>query len=345
MRLEVTASVGIAFYPEHGGDVDTLLQRADVAMYLAKRDRTGYEIYAASRDHNTRRRLSLLADLRSALEREELFVVYQPKLDLATNRVTGVEALVRWRHPDLGFVSPAEFIPLAEHTGVIAPLTAYVLEQAIRECRRWRDEDMPLHVAVNISARLLHDDGIVTLVTELLDRYGVRPDELVLEVTESCIMSDPRRAEAVLNQLHQHGIRLSIDDFGTGYSSLSYLARLPVSEVKIDRSFVTGLDRDPQNRSIVRSIIDLARGLDLSVTAEGVEAVVVQDILRDLGCDRAQGFLIGRPMHPAALRDGASVAVGVGGSGDVAALAAVARPERPLSLLPGGRRDLPAIAR
>jgi EAL domain-containing protein (putative c-di-GMP-specific phosphodiesterase class I) len=198
-------------------------------------------------------------------------------------------------------VSPGEFIPLAEHTGAIVPLTTQVLETAIAQLAAWQRAGHPLRTAVNISARILHDETIVGIVLGLLERYGVAPADLDLEVTESCIMDDARRAEHVLNALHREGLRISIDDFGTGYSSLSYLARLPVSEVKIDRSFVTNLEIDPHNSIIVRSTIELGRSLGLEVTAEGVESSAVRDLLRDLGCDYAQGYLIGRPAAPDAV--------------------------------------------
>jgi diguanylate cyclase (GGDEF)-like protein len=296
LNLEVGASIGLALSPEHGTDAATLLQRADVAMYAAKDARSGIELYNPERDEYSPRRLMLAAELRHAIERGQLTVHYQPKADLSTGQVTGVEALLRWHHPDYGFVPPDEFIPLAEHTGSIRPLTRWVLAAAISQAGAWRRKGVDLGVAVNLSVRALLDLGLADEVELLLARAGLDPQALTLEITESTIMADPVRSLGVLHDLSDLGTTLSIDDFGTGYSSLSYLKRMPVGEVKVDRSFVMNMASDPDDLVIVRSTIELARNLGLQVVAEGVEDKVTWEQLGRLGCDEAQGYYLGRPM-------------------------------------------------
>jgi EAL domain-containing protein (putative c-di-GMP-specific phosphodiesterase class I) len=296
LNLEVGASIGVALAPVHGNDAATLLQRADVAMYSAKEARSGFEVYDPDRDEYSPRRLMLAAELRHAIERGQLSIHYQPKADLRTNGITGVEALLRWHHPDYGFVPPDEFIPLAEHTGLIRPLTRWVLAASIAQCGTWQRRGLHLNVAVNLSVRALLDVGLPEEVEGLLREAAVPPTALTLEITESSIMADPARSIGVLNRLADLGIMLSIDDFGTGYSSLSYLKKLPVGEVKVDRSFVMNMSADPDDAVIVRSTIDLAGNLGLRVVAEGVEDQATWDQLTLLGCDAAQGYFLGRPM-------------------------------------------------
>ena len=295
-NLEVQASIGIAVFPEHGTDADVLLKQADIAMYVAKGRNSGIEIYNAEKDQNSRRRLSLLSELRTALVNGDVVLFYQPKLDLSTGAVTSVEALVRWNHPLFGLIPPAEFVPFAEHTGLIRPLTNFVLRTAVAQGRAWLDAGLDTAVAVNLSARSLHDGAIGDEIARLLLEFSLPAHRLQLEITESSIMADPGRAKRVLEQLDAMGMHLSIDDFGTGYSSLSYLQDLPVREVKIDMSFVTHVLDNPRDRVIVRSTIDLARHLGLQSTAEGIESAEAQEWLRLAGCDQGQGFHIAPPM-------------------------------------------------
>ncbi|HEX6460036.1 MAG TPA: bifunctional diguanylate cyclase/phosphodiesterase [Thermoleophilaceae bacterium] len=299
--VDVEASIGIALHPEHAGDVATLLQRADIAMYKAKETHAGHTFYSEALDHGHPSQLSLLGELRQAIEREELILHYQPKAALGSGTVSHVEALVRWQRPEHGMVPPNEFIPLAEHTGLIKQLSAYVLDTALRQLRSWLDVGLDLSVAVNLSARNLLEADLPDQISHLLLARGVPAERLVIEITESTIMGDPERALAVLARLSEMGIRLSIDDFGVGYSSLSYLKRLPVDEIKIDRSFVANMDDDENDAFIVRSTIDLGRNLGLNVVAEGVETEAVWDELGELGCDYAQGWFLGRPMPAADL--------------------------------------------
>ena len=296
--LDIGASIGVALYPAHGADTATLLRRADVAMYVAKRSRSGFAVYREEQDVHSPRRLTLMRELRQRLDEEVLQLHYQPLVDLARNRGTAVEALLRWPHPERGFVPPDEFIPLAEHTDIIVPLTRWVLETAIRQCREWRDSGVELGVSVNLSARVMHNAHLPEIVQGLLRRHDVAPERLTLEITESALMVDPDQALKVLGQLDRLGARISIDDFGAGYSSLGYLKRLPVHEVKIDKSFVLGLGTTTnlKDQAIVRSIIAMAHALGLTVVAEGVERRETWDTLRALGCDLAQGYHMSRPL-------------------------------------------------
>ena len=293
--FDIDASIGIALFPEHGQSVDALLQRADVAMYLAKENRGGYELYRADRDRHSPRRLALLGELRRGIEDRHLLLHYQPKADMRTGGVRGVEALVRWVHPEHGVIPPDEFIPLAEHTGLIRTLTLFVLDEALAQCRLWQDQGLQLGVAVNLSVRNLYDPSFADEVGELLDRHRIAPELLELEITESVIMADPLRAMSVLGLLSALGVGLSLDDFGVGYSSLAYLKRLPVTEIKIDKSFVMNITSDESDALIVRSTIGLARSLGLRTVAEGVETEESWARLVALGCDVAQGFYLCRP--------------------------------------------------
>jgi diguanylate cyclase (GGDEF)-like protein len=299
LTLQVDVSIGIALYPTHGRDFDELMQHADSVMYLAKRKRSGYE---SDRDvdgaESRANRLGLAAELRVAIDRGELRLHYQPRVSLATGEIVGVEALVRWQHPERGAISPDEFIPLAEQGGLIRTLTLWVIDEALGQCRRWLDLGIDLPVSVNLSTRDLIDQQLPEVIGEALERTAVSAEMLEVEITESVIMADPVRAREVLSRLRETGVHASIDDFGTGYSSLGYLKRLPVDQLKIDRSFVFNMTSDDQDEIIVQSTIDLAHNLGLTVVAEGVETVETLNRLRQLGCDSVQGFVISRPLPP-----------------------------------------------
>jgi diguanylate cyclase (GGDEF)-like protein len=297
VAVELEASIGVALYPEHGRTIGRLLQRADVAMYDAKRGRHGVSTYSAERDPYSADRLGLLAELRSAIERDELILHYQPKVSLQTGELLGVEALVRWQHPTRGLLYPDDFIPLAERTGAVADLTRWVVDRALAECR-----ELELPVAVNLAAANIVDVTLPAAIGAALERHGVPAERLVCEISEHTVMADPVRATAVLAGLRELGVGLSLDDFGTGHSSLSYLKRLPLDEVKIDRSFVAGMAEDENDAVIVRSTIDLARNLGLRVVAEGVETAEIMDTLAELRCDVAQGYFISRPAELQALK-------------------------------------------
>jgi diguanylate cyclase (GGDEF)-like protein/PAS domain S-box-containing protein len=296
LPLAIEASIGIALFPEHGTDAQTLIQRADVAMYDCKRDSSTFAFYDAGTHEYDLNRLTLVAELRRALAEHELLLYYQPKAALESGEVRSVEALLRWAHPERGMVFPDSFIPVAQETGLIGPLTLYVIEQALRQGRVWRDAGLDLSISVNLSTRNLLDRDFPKQVGQLLARWEMGPEWLELEVTESSMLANPTRAKAVLNELSQLGIRLSIDDFGTGYSSLSYLRQLPVDEIKIDRSFVMSMSDDAGDAVIVRSTVDLGRNLGLDVVAEGVETLEHWNRLRDLGCKTAQGYFLSRPV-------------------------------------------------
>ena len=294
--LDIDASIGIAMYPEHGIDVATLLQRADVAMYLAKEDRTGYQVYAAERDPHSAKRLSLLHDIRRALEDGQFELFYQPKAALPAGDVIGVEGLLRWRHPDEGLLGPETFIALAERSGLSRSLALFLLDTGLTNLRRWRDAGHDLSLALNLTGRNLHDPGFAADVARALDATGVPATALQLEITEGIVMADVHRVRGVLVALQDLGVTLSLDDFGTGLSSLAHLKQLPVRELKIDKSFVLGMTEDESDAVIVRSTIELARNLGLRTVAEGVEDQRTWDRLCQLGCDVAQGFVLSRPI-------------------------------------------------
>ena len=298
LSIEVDGSCGVAV---HGRTATDLLRHADVAMYAAKADHLGVAVHSPAMDRNPAAPLSLSGDLRRAIRNGELVVHYQPQVRLDDGRVVGVEALVRWQHPVRGLVPPAEFMPIAEQTGLIHPLTDVVLRQALTDCRRWRDGGLELVVAVNLSARSLLDPGLAGRVAELLREHGLPASCLELEITESAAMKDPGRALEVLTELRRLGVELSVDDYGTGHASLAYLTRLPVSTLKIDRSFVQTMELDASDRTIVRSTIDLAHSLGLRVVAEGVETRAVWEDLRRLRCETAQGYWLARPLPPVAV--------------------------------------------
>jgi diguanylate cyclase (GGDEF)-like protein len=298
LALDVEASIGLALYPDHGTDPEDLLQHADIAMYVAKQTHAGFVLFDPALDQHSPHKLTLLGELRRAIDHHQLRLHYQPKIDTHTSQILGVEALVRWQHPTHGLLGPDEFIPLAERTALIGPLTHHVLDTALGQCHQWRQAGHQLPVAVNVSARRLLDLGFPDEVAELLAHWQIPAPLLVVEITESTIMADPTHAIQILGRLNQMGVQLSIDDFGTGYSSMAYLKNLPVHELKIDRSFVAHMTSNPSDAVIVRSTVDLGRNLGLRVVAEGVEDPATWEQLDMLGCDAIQGYYISRPLPP-----------------------------------------------
>jgi diguanylate cyclase (GGDEF)-like protein/PAS domain S-box-containing protein len=294
--LEIGVSIGVALYPEHGQTGPELLQHADVAMYAAKRGPAGFVVYSAESDTNSIRQLTLTGQLRRAIEDDQLLLEFQPKIDARTGEVAGVEALIRWQHPELGAIPPDEFIGSAEHTGLIKPLTLWVINAALRQRRRWAEHGFDFGVAVNLSVKSLQDPELPEVVRSLLEAWQQAPECLTFEITESALMADPATALEVLERIAAIGCKLSLDDFGTGYSSLAYLQKLPIDELKIDRSFVIAMTRDENAAVIVRAVVKLAKGLGLAVVAEGVESEDAFDRLRALGCDQAQGYWFGPAM-------------------------------------------------
>jgi diguanylate cyclase (GGDEF)-like protein/PAS domain S-box-containing protein len=301
--VSLSSSIGITVCPDHGVDPDVLLRRADVAMYAAKASGCGSSVYAAKLDKHSPQRLAMDGELRRAIASDGLVLHYQPKVDLRSGLVAGVEALVRWQHPQRGFVEPAEFIPLAEHSGLIRPLTEWVIAAALAQHKIWRNEGLELPVAVNLSVRVLPDGELPGFIARLLDEMELPSDALEIEVTESGLMVDPERSRQNIAALRALGLKVAIDDFGTGYSSLAYLRELQVDEVKIDKSFVRDLAADANDRAIVRAVLDIASDLGLRVVAEGVEDAATWDLLVGLGCDLAQGYYLSPPLGPRELDD------------------------------------------
>ncbi len=296
IRLELDGSIGIALWPGHADSAAQLMQRADVAMYVAKQTPARITVYDATQDENSLRRLTLSGDLRRAVNQGQLFLQYQPKVDLKTRRINGVEALVRWRHPEYGAVPPDDFIEHAELTGAIVPLSQWVLTTAVERCAAWHAQGINIDVAVNISARLLLYSDLVEMVRSALAEFGLDSGRLVLEVTESALMADPDRAQETLAALKEFGVRVAIDDYGTGYSSLAYLSDLDADELKIDKRFVQFAADNPNDRTIVESTIQLAHNLGLKVVAEGIEDERAYRLLRRLGCEIGQGFYFAKPL-------------------------------------------------
>jgi diguanylate cyclase (GGDEF)-like protein/PAS domain S-box-containing protein len=302
-RLEIGASVGIALAPRDAKSADGLLRCADVAMYSAKRGRSGYAVYSQAQDPYTAERLTLLSELSGSFRRDEMVLHYQPRVILAQKRLRGFEALVRWNHPRLGHLPPAQFIPLAEFSDVIRPLTLWVLRTAVRQRRAWAEEGHATRLAVNFSARHLMDDRCPEQIGEILEAEATPADALELEITESALIADPEHATATLERIRALGVQIAVDDFGTGFSSLSHLRRLPLNALKIDVSFVRNMLKSTQDRVIVESTVGLAHNLGLSVVAEGIEDEATLAALRAMGCDEGQGYYIGRPMDAAAAGD------------------------------------------
>ncbi len=301
IALNVELSIGAAFSPQHSSEAGALLQRADLALDRARARRGRIEVYSPEHDRPSSERLTLLAEVRPALERGEFELYYQPQLELASGRVTGVEALLRWRHPTRGMVPPLQFISLIEQTALVGPVTARVLELALQQLAAWRAEGLPLGISVNLSARNLHDSELPRQIARLLRAHAVPAEALTVEVTESAAIADPDAAVSVLRELRALGVGVSIDDFGSGHASISYLARLPATELKIDRSFVSRMCESPREEAIVRTTVDLGRHLGLHVVAEGIETAEVCERLAEMGCDGAQGYLISRPAPAAEL--------------------------------------------
>ena len=301
-EFQIGGSIGIASFPVDGLSPTDLMRRADVAMYAAKRANLGTAVYATELDVNTPAQITLYGELRRAIEQDELRLHFQPKVDVCTGALSGVEALVRWQHPDRGLILPDQFIPMAERTGLIRPLGNWVLEAALRQSRAWERDGLAIQIAVNLGAYNLDDSNLAQAISGLLERYTVTADRLRVEITETMLMRDPDNARRVLEELRAAGVRVSIDDFGTGYSSLAYLKRLPADELKIDRSFIQHMAEDAGDTAIVRSVIALGHELGLVVTAEGVEDAVSLERLRAFGCDRAQGYYFARPMDADSLR-------------------------------------------
>ncbi len=299
LSLEIGASIGIALYPDHANEASRLMQCADVAMYLAKQKPENIAHYDAELDHHTVRNLTMKGDLRHAIDQNGLDIHYQPKIDIASGMIVGAEALLRWEHPTYGFQNPEEFVALAEKTGLIRPLTKWVLERGFAQQAAWRDQGLDLNLAVNLSTRNLHDQDLPELIDGLLEKWNLDRARITLEITEGAIMLDPDRALETVKALDALNVRLSIDDFGTEYSSLSYLKRLPVDELKIDKSFVIHMIEDESDAVIVRATVDLAHNLGLKVVAEGIEEQAHLDHLEDEMCDTGQGYFISRPMPSA----------------------------------------------
>ncbi len=328
LSLEVGASIGIARYPHDGEDSHALLRCADIAMYAAKEGQADYKFYAADQNQHSVRRLSVLSDIRHALASDQIVVHYQPIVDLDDLTVTGAEGLVRWQHPVMGLIPPGAFVQTVEQTGLIGPLTRHVLESAIAECVAWRKGGRELSVAVNLSVRNLLDRDLPKEIERLLDAYGLPANALQLEITESMIMSDPDRAVATVTRLSALGVRMSVDDFGTGYSSLANLRRLPIDELKIDRSFVSPMLADESDLIIVRSTINLGHDLGLKIIAEGVEDADTLQRLALLGCDLAQGYHLSRPLASADFERWLHDAAPVAPPGPLTADISAAMPDR-----------------
>jgi diguanylate cyclase (GGDEF)-like protein/PAS domain S-box-containing protein len=298
-QLTITASVGIAIYPDDGLDMESLQRNADVAMYRTKKEsRNGYRFFSSQMQIQTARHLQLLTAMRQAIALGQMIVYYQPQMDLTTQKMIGVEALLRWKHPQLGYISPAEFIPLAESSGLIISIGSWVLEQAVQQIQQWQQAGIQdMCVAINLSSVQFRDPGLPALVQEILQRYDVPPQAIELELTEGVALENPEGAVAMMDALDQLGVRLSIDDFGTGYSSLSYLKKFKVYKLKVDQSFVRDISTDEEDKAIVIAIIQLARSLGLKTIAEGVETEEQKEFLLAYGCDEMQGYLLSKPMN------------------------------------------------
>lgn len=302
MNLNMLMSIGIVFFPEHGGDVDSLQQKAEVALYMAKQTKGfSIEVYTPEQDQHSTRRLRLLGDLRSAIENGDLILHFQPKVDISSHHIVAVESLVRWHHPEYGMLSPDEFISLAERTGLIRPLTYWVMEEALKQCAKWQAHGFTIDVAVNVPVSVLLDSAFPEKLESMLQQHHLATKRMVVEITESSLMEDQEYALQLLSHLSEIGIRISIDDFGTGYSSLAYLRRLPVSEIKIDQSFVLGMLENDNDAVIVRATIGLAHNLGMTVIAEGVAEEAILKKLSVWGCDLAQGYHISPPVDGTAI--------------------------------------------
>lgn len=295
-KLYLGVSIGVARYPENGNDTDTLMSRADVAMYANKRINKPYSFYSSEHDPNTQERLQLASELRNAIRKDQLELYYQPKISIRSRKITGIEALIRWNHPEKNTLEPGQFLPLAERSGLIQPITEWVLDEASRQCRHWVDRGYRIPMAINLSTHAFQNPDLINNVREALRKSKMPPELLEIEITENELMADIDYATGILKKLSDLGIRIAIDDFGTGYSSLAYLKQLPLDTLKIDKSFVFNITQNENDAVIVRSMIDLAHNLGRKVVAEGIEQQETWDLLSILGCDDAQGFYISRPL-------------------------------------------------
>jgi len=294
--LSVGISIGIALFPENGTDSDTLIRHADVAMYLSKKEQRGYVFYDTEQDRHSMLQLKLESELREALENDKLSMFFQPKVDMTSGKICSAEALIRWDHPEHGQIAPERFVPFAEQSGLIEPLTRWVLNKALEQCTKWHTAGYKIGVAINLSARSLHNSDVIDDVSQSLTNWSVPSNFLSLELTESAIMANPEHAMEILSKLNAKGVQLSIDDFGTGYSSLAYLKKLPMHELKIDQGFVIDMNHDSNDAAIVHAIIDLAHNMSLRVVAEGVEDEDIMKRLRSMNCDVAQGHFFSLPV-------------------------------------------------
>jgi diguanylate cyclase len=296
LKFEIQINIGTAIFPEHGKDVDTIMQRANVALFAAKQSNQQYTIYSSELDKQSPHRITMMGELRQAIENDELVLYYQPKINLHTRSISGVEALVRWQHPEHGFLPPDEFIPMAERTGLIKLLSIWVLKQALSQAEKWHSKNLKFSIAINLSPTTFLDSDLPDLIIGMLSIYDIPAEYVILEITESSMIKDPDLAMEILNRLTSKGLKISIDDFGTGYSSLSYLKKLPASEIKIDKSFVSDMLKSDNDAVIVKSIIDLGHNLSLNVVAEGVEDKETVTRLKALGCDVLQGYYFSKPL-------------------------------------------------
>lgn len=303
MNVEIAGSIGISVFPHHGRDTSTLLRCADIAMYKAKHQAGGILFYANEMDEHSPRRLALMTELGQAIREGQMFLCFQPKVRLSDNKITSAEALIRWRHPEHGLMPPGEFIPLAEVTDLIIPITEWVIKNAIIQIKRWLDQGLDIRVAVNVSTRNLLDENLIDFIRSSLEESNLPPDYLEIEITESALMADPEHALDTLNKISELGVALAVDDFGTGYSSLAYLRQLPIDALKIDLMFVSHMCQNPQDEIIVSAIVNLSKNLSLVVVAEGVEDVETMNRLRDMGCDAAQGYYMSAPLNSEQFED------------------------------------------
>lgn len=296
LQVAIHSDVGIVHFPEHGDDVDTLVQRAGVALRIAQKSTKGYATYDPSFDKQTPLRLTLISELRHAIERDDLELFYQPQVSIKTAEICGVEALLRWNHPVHGFISPDEFVPMAERNRMIRLLTQWVLRRAFRDCANWHRHGFPIKVSVNLSAKDLHDPELPDLIAGVAVATGIKPEWIILEITEGSVMSEPDNALAIIKRLNEMGYQFSIDDFGTGYSSMAYLKKLPLAALKIDKGFVMDILNSENDAAIVKATINLGHNLGLMVTAEGVENKEIMTRLMEYGCDVAQGYFLSKPV-------------------------------------------------
>jgi diguanylate cyclase (GGDEF)-like protein len=303
LQFAVHSNVGIVHFPEHGEDVDSLVQRAGVALYKAQSSNNGYSVYEPSFDQHSPRRLTLMSELRNAIDRDELELYYQPKIDIQAGKLYGAEALVRWNHPKHGFISPDEFIPMAERTRTIKPLSLWVLKRAFQHCAAWHKQGVDIKISVNLSAKDLLDPSLPDTIAGVTASTSVKPEWIIFEITESAIMTDPEGALITVDRLSNMGFELAVDDFGTGYSSLAYLKKMPLTELKIDKSFVEDIQSSENDAVIVKATINLAHNLGLQVTAEGVENEEVLNMLKGYGCDIVQGYHLAKPLSVADFND------------------------------------------